>query len=161
MSKRRTKRQPIKQKKKQIKERKKKNIMEAAKQTKPKISKKCSEDFPFVLKRKNVKISLPLENSENKTNVINLPKKLLLKSQAIIKNDKSIANLRKAIKIYDIDEKINYSFLDKCKKITSGNYKYIYTLNFSQRKNILSKFGINQNILNKSSKIIFSELLNF
>ena len=161
MSKRRSIRQPIKQKKKKITARKKRNIRKRVKQTKLKISKKYSEDIPFALKRKASIVILSSENSEIETNTINLPKKLLLKAQDIIKNNNSITSLRKAIKIYDIDETINYTFLDKCKKITSGNYKYIYTLNFSQRKNIVSKFGINQGVLEKSSKILFSELIEF
>ena len=161
MSKRRTIRQPIKQKKNQIKESKKRNIRKKTKQMKPNISKKYSVDFSFDLKRKVSKISLSLENKKNKINKIYLPQELLLKAQTIIKDNNSITSLIKAIRIYDIDENINYSFLNECQKITSENYKYIYTLNINQRKKILSKFKINQYIFNKSSKIILSELIEF
>ena len=58
-----------------------------------------------------------------------LPKQLLLEAKSKISKNLSISSLRNAMKIYDIDEKINYNFLDKCKKISYRGYKYLYTLN--------------------------------
>ena len=90
-----------------------------------------------------------------------LPKQLLLEAKSKISKNLSISSLRNAMKIYDIDEKINYNFLDKCKKISYRGYKYLYTLNCEDRKKIIKKHKIDQYMLRKSSKIIFFELIKF
>ena len=90
-----------------------------------------------------------------------LPKQLLLEAKSKISKNLSISSLRNAMKIYDIDEKINYNFLDKCKKISYRGYKYLYTLNCEDRKKIINKHKIDQYMLRKSSKIIFFELIKF
>ena len=63
------------------------------------------------------------------------------------------------MKLYDIDENINYCFFEKCKKITNGNFKYLYTLNYEERKRIMKKHKLKQNILSKSSKLILFYLI--
>ena len=60
-----------------------------------------------------------------------LPSQLLNKAKRIIKNP-TLKNLQKAIKIYDIDDSINFQYLDKCGKIDKNNFKFVYTLSLEK-----------------------------
>ena len=78
------------------------------------------------------------ENSEVKR-VIKLPSELLSFIQnKFIKNMNSEA-LSELIKIYDINDDINYAYLMKCNKIDDSDIKYIYTLSFKNRINVMQK----------------------
>ena len=89
-----------------------------------------------------------------------LPSQLLNKAKRIIKNP-TLKNLQKAIKIYDIDDSINFQYLDKCGKIDKNNFKFVYTLSFENRKKIIEKYKLKNKILKKKSKILFLEFVNF
>ena len=93
--------------------------------------------------------------------IILLPEQLLSEAKSKISTNSSISSLRKAMKIYDIDEEINYNFLNNCTKISCRNFKYLYTLSHKKRQNILNKHKINQNTLFESAKIIFFLLIQF
>ena len=67
----------------------------------------------------------------------------------------------KAIKIYDIDNDINYQYLDCLKKITKRHYKYIYTLSYDNRRKKIEKHKIKIKIFSKSSKILLKDLVDF
>ena len=97
--------------------------------------------------------SLTLSNNSEKK-VVLLPKDLLKKAQALAKT-----NITKAIKIYDIDDAINYNYLIKCGKIDKYNEKYIYTLSFKNRTAIVTKFNIKRKRYEKKSKEIFKEFV--
>ena len=84
-----------------------------------------------------------------------LPSQLLNKAKRIIKNP-TLKNLQKAIKIYDIDDSINFQYLDKCGKIDKNNFKFVYTLSFENRKKIIEKYKLKNKILKKKSKILTS-----
>ena len=101
------------------------------------------------------------ENSEVKR-VIKLPSELLSFIQnKFIKNMNSEA-LSELIKIYDINDDINYAYLMKCNKIDDSDIKYIYTLNFKNRINVIQKHQIKKMpIFEKQSKLIFYELIQF
>ena len=103
-----------------------------------------------------------LKSSKRKGNKIYLPSELL--SLAISKIDRkfSLSNLQEAIKIYDINEEINFEQLSKCGKIDKKNFKYIYTLSFEKRKTLMGKYNnIGGKIFGQESKIFFSKLINF
>lgn len=103
-----------------------------------------------------------LNSSERKGNKIYLPSELL--SLAISKLDRkfSLTNLQEAIKIYDINEEINFEYLSKCGKIDKNNFKYIYTLSFEKRKILMGKYNnIDGKIFGQESKIFFSKLISF
>ena len=78
-----------------------------------------------------------------------------------IANKPTLANLLKAIKIYDIDDSINFNYLRKCGKIDKNNFKYIYTLSHENRQKILKKYKLSKESLEKESKILFFEFVNF
>jgi len=90
--------------------------------------------------------------------VVLLPEELLLKAEKISGDKTSLLNLGKAIEIYDINDDINYNYLNLFGKITEENYKYIYTLSFANRKKIIKQYNIGKKIFNKSSKIFFMNL---
>lgn len=108
------------------------------------------------------KSNLPLisKNSKNKKQVVLLPADLLKKAKNMIK-EKSLNELVKAMKVYDIDNYINYNYLKMCGEITPQNYKYIYTLSLDNRKDILKLYNITNKLLKKSSLEIFYDLVNF
>ena len=83
-----------------------------------------------------------------------LPSQLLNKAKRIIKNP-TLKNLQKAIKIYDIDDSINFQYLDKCGKIDKNNFKFVYTLSFENRKKIIEKYKLKNKILKKKSKYYY------
>ena len=73
----------------------------------------------------------------------------------------SLKSLKEAIKIYDIDNTINYKFLNSYKNINSRNFKYIYTLSYQNRKRIIEKYKLKQTYLIQSSQIILFDLINY
>ena len=100
------------------------------------------------------------DNSEVKR-AIKLPSELLTFIQnKFIKNMNSEA-LSELIKIYDINDDINYAYLMKCNKIDDSDIKYIYTLSFKNRINVIRKHQIKMPILERQSKLIFYELIQF
>ena len=96
----------------------------------------------------------------NKRKVL-LPNELLEEARKILGTKISPPNFLKAIKIYDINNEINFKYLNSLKKITKKNYKYIYTLSFDNRQKIIIKHKIKRKIFEKSSKLIFRELVDF
>ena len=104
--------------------------------------------------RKKINRKTNRNNSKRKGNKIYLPSELL--SLAISKIDRkfSLSNLQEAIKIYDINEEINFEYLSKCGKIDKNNFKYIYTLSFEKRKTLMGKYNsIDGKIFGQESKI--------
>jgi hypothetical protein len=99
------------------------------------------------------------EKKKNKRKIL-LPEQLLKKAKSISKNP-TFANLQKAIKIYDIDDEINFLYLQQFKKLDSKNYKYIYTLCYENRKKIIKKHNLKKKTLKVESKILFYEFINF
>ena len=90
-----------------------------------------------------------------------LPRKLLELAKSKIDENSSLKSLKQAIQIYDIDDEINYNFLNSYKNINRRNFKYLYTLSFDNRKKIIKKYKMKQKILTQSSKIILFNLTNF
>ena len=90
-----------------------------------------------------------------------LPGELLEFAKSIIDKKSSLNSLKKAMQIYDINDQINYEYLNKCKKINPRDFKYLYTLSFQNRQKIRKKFKMNQKTLIQSSKIILFNLINF
>ena len=76
-----------------------------------------------------------------------------------MKNKISLYSLRKAIKIYDISDEINYAYLNGLKNITKNHYKYIYTLSLKNKNSIIKKHKIKWKIFAKS--LLFKELVIF
>jgi hypothetical protein len=101
------------------------------------------------------------ESSDEKINPILLPDEILSIAKAKSGNLCDLNILEKAITIYDIDDDIIYKYLDKCGKINKDNMKYIYTLSYQNRKDIIDKYEIKNYIFTKQSKLIFFDLLNF
>ena len=118
------------------------------------ISKKKYRKYSLTRKKRQYNFGCSSGCSIVEIKKILLPQQLLLKAKSQIKKNSSIKCLRNAMQIYDIDENINYLFFDKCKKITRANYKYLYTLRYEDRKKIVKKHKLNQNILLKSAKLI-------
>jgi len=110
-------------------------------------------------RKKSIKVFAP-NNDENIKKRVLLPKQLLKIAKSLC-TQITLLNLQKAIKIYDIDDKMNYLYLSLCKKIQRKDFKYIYTLSFQNRKKILNQHKIKSPILNKKSNIIFLQLVNF
>ena len=52
-------------------------------------------------------------------------------------------------------------FFNNCKKITPENFKYLYTLNYEDRKTIIKKHKLNQFVLLNRAKLIFIYLIQF
>jgi len=113
------------------------------------------------IKKRINKRNFFLLGSENTKRKILLPEELLSLAESKLDNELSISSLKKAIEIYDINDKINYIYLSKCGKINSQNYKLIYTLTYVHRKNIIKKYNIEDKIFGKSPKILFYEFINF
>ena len=113
-----------------------------------------------IAQQKKSNLSLISKNSKNKKQVVLLPADLLKKAKNMIK-EKSLKELVKAMKVYDIDNYINYNYLKMCGEITPQNYKYIYTLSLDNRKDILKLYNIKNKLLKKSSIEIFYDLVNF
>ena len=107
-----------------------------------------------IIKRKNTKI-------KRKLKTFMLPGELLELAKSIIDKKSSLNSLKKAMHIYDINDQINYEYLNKCKKINPRDFKYLYTLSFENRQKIRKKFKMNQKTLIQSSKIILFNLINF
>ena len=107
-----------------------------------------------IIKRKNTKI-------RRKLKTFMLPGELLELAKSIIDKKSSLNSLKKAMHIYDINDQINYEYLNKCKKINPRDFKYLYTLSFQNRQKIRKKFKMNQKTLIQSSKIILFNLINF
>ena len=107
-----------------------------------------------IIRRKNTKI-------KRKLKTFMLPGELLEFAKSIIDKKSSLNSLKKAMQIYDINDQINYEYLNKCKKINPRDFKYLYTLSFENRQKIRKKFKMNQKTLIQSSKIILFNLINF
>ena len=118
---------------------------------------KAQKKFP-----KKRKISSPhsSEICEIKMKIIIFPKQLLELAKSKIDRKSSLKSLKEAIKIYDIDNTINYKFLNSYKNINSRNFKYIYTLSYQNRKRIIEKYKLKQTYLIQSSQIILFDLIN-
>lgn len=115
-----------------VKYKKKQNKFKIDKRkTKLFIRKKRGKYMIKIIKKKGNK---PKRNNRIKLKVILLPEDLLLKTEKIAGDKKSLFNLIKAIEIYDINDDINYNYLKIVGKITKENYQYLYTLSFSNRK---------------------------
>ena len=119
---------------------------------------KAQKKFP-----KKRKISSPhsSEICEIKMKIIIFPKQLLELAKSKIDRKSSLKSLKEAIKIYDIDNTINYKFLNSYKNINSRNFKYIYTLSYQNRKRIIEKYKLKQTYLIQSSQIILFDLINY
>ena len=78
-------------------------------QKKKVISKKKYRRNPLTRKNRQYDLGYPSDSSIAEIKQILLPQQLLLKAKSQIKKNPSIMNLRKAMKIYDVDEKINYN----------------------------------------------------
>ena len=113
--------------------------------------------------QKKRKISSPhsSEICEIKMKIIIFPKQLLELAKSKIDRKSSLKSLKEAIKIYDIDNTINYKFLNSYKNINSRNFKYIYTLSYQNRKRIIEKYKLKQTYLIQSSQIILFDLINY
>ena len=105
-------------------------------------------------------ITVSSENSEVKR-VIKLPSELLSLVQNKFKKNMNLEALSELIKIYDINDDINYEYLMKCNKINDSDIKYIYTLSFKNRINVITKHKIKMLIFKRKSKLIFYELIQF
>ena len=116
-----------------------------------KTERKAQEQHP---KKREISSSHSSEISEIKNRIIIFPKQLLKLAKSKIDKKSSLKSLKEAIKIYDIDNTINYKFLNCYKNINSRNIKYIYTLSYQNRKKILKKYKLKQKYLIQSSKII-------
>ena len=98
---------------------------------------------------------------EGKKYPILLPNEILSGVKDKLGNNCENKNLYKAINKHDVDEDIVYNYLDKCDKIDSENMKYLYTLSYKNRKKIIDKHKIKNNIFNKTSKMLFFEFIQF
>ena len=105
-------------------------------------------------------ITVSSENSEVKR-VIKLPSELLSLVQNKFKKNMNLEALSELIKIYDINDDINYEYLMKCNKINDSDIKYIYTLSFKNRTNVITKHKIKMLIFKRQSKLFFYELIQF
>ena len=123
-----------------------------------KISKNLNEKIN--ISKKSKVILFLLYNFIQKKRKILLPYELLKKAKIICHNP-TLTNLQKAIKIYDINDQINFEYLQKCGKINTINYKYIYTLSYENRQKIIRKYNLDKKILKIESKKLFSEFVNF
>ena len=101
------------------------------------------------------------ESSDEKINPILLPDEILSIAKTKSGNLCDLNILEKAITIYDIDDDIIYKYLDKCGKINKDNMKYIYTLSYQNRKDIIDKYEIKNYIFTKQSKLIFFDFVKF
>ena len=108
----------------------------------------------------NSVVTVSSENSEVKR-VIKLPSELLSLVQNKFKKNMNLEALSELIKIYDINDDINYEYLMKCNKINDSDIKYIYTLSFKNRTNVITKHKIKMLIFKRQSKLIFYELIQF
>jgi len=127
--------------------------------------KKCKSSKQFQKKyfksqRKKLNEVLDPNNDKNIKKIVLLPTELLKIAKRLCTKI-TLLNLQNAIKIYDIDDKINYSYLYLCQKMQRKDFKYIYTLSFENRKKIMKRHNLNVPILKKKSKIIFFNLVNF
>ena len=104
-------------------------------------------------KNRKISISNSLASSEKEIKNIVLPRELLEITKSKIDKKSSITSLKKAMKIYDIDDNINYEYLCKYKKISTVNFKYLYTLSYKNRKKILKKYNIKGKNLTQRAKI--------
>ena len=101
-------------------------------------------------------------SSENSVKcVIKLPNELLSLVQNKFKKNMNSEDLRELIKIYDINDDINYEYLMKSNKIDNSDIKYIYTLSYKNRKNVIQKHKIKILIFERESKLIFYQLIQF
>lgn len=102
-------------------------------------------------------------SSENSNQQILLPNEILATVDSGNKNieDLSLNELKKIIKIYDVNDNINYNYLSKCKKICEKDKKYIYTLSFKNRKKIIKKHNIDKKIFALESKQILFNFIKF
>ena len=112
-------------------------------------------------KNRKISISNSLASSEKELKNIVLPRELLEIAKSKIDKKSSITSLKKAMKIYDIDDNINYEYLCKYKKISTVNFKYLYTLSYKNRKKILKKYNIKGKNLTQRAKITLYQLVNF
>lgn len=131
------------------------------KKAKAKINIQKKTRKKYERKPKKRKYNKKKEIKKRNLKVVLLPEELLLKAEKISEDKTSLLNLGKAIEIYDINDDINYNYLNLFGKITEENYKYIYTLSYANRKKIIKQYNIGKKIFNKSSKIIFYEFVNF
>ena len=112
-------------------------------------------------KRKESNSTSSIDYFESNKRKVLLPNELLEEAKNILKNKISLYSLRKAIKIYDISDEINYAYLNGLKNITKNHYKYIYTLSLKNKNSIIKKHKIKWKIFAKSSKLLFKELVIF
>ena len=97
--------------------------------------------------------------SSNRLKIL-IPAQLLEKAKSKL-TTKKLDNIIEAMKYYDIDDDINFEYFKKIDKINNKNYKYLYTLSYSKRIQILKKFNNKDDILVKSSKTTLHELISF
>ena len=107
--------------------------------TKIKRNRKSSSDQNTI--ELNSIMTVSSENSEVKR-VIKLPSELLSFVQNRFRKNMNSEALSELIKIYDINDEINYEYLMKCNKIDDSDIKCIYTLSFKNRKNVIRKHKI-------------------
>ena len=95
-------------------------------------------------KRKDSNSTSSIDYFESNKRKVLLPNELLEEAKNILKNKISLYSLRKAIKIYDISDGINYAYLNGLKNITKNHYKYIYTLSLKNKNLIIKKHKIKE-----------------
>ena len=95
-------------------------------------------------KRKDSNSTSSIDYFESNKRKVLLPNELLEEAKNILKNKISLYSLRKAIKIYDISDEINYAYLNGLKNITKNHYKYIYTLSLKNKNLIIKKHKIKE-----------------
>ena len=87
-----------------------------------KSSKQLQKKY-FKSQRKKSNEVLAPNNDKNIKKIVLLPTELLKIAKRLCTKI-TLLNLQNAIKIYDIDDKINYSYLYLCQKIQRKDFKY-------------------------------------
>lgn len=147
-------------KEKEKKDIKKQNIKNYVAFGKSKLIKSKKADSIYQKRKKSDRKSSFNDSANIKIRVL-LPKELLEKAKNILREKESGYLFKKGLKIYDINDEINYRYLRQLKMLSKGDYKYIYTLSFDNRKTIPTLFKIDKvAIFAHSSKQLFYEFVN-
>ena len=114
------------------------------------------------INKRKIKTTYSTFNDKKELKEILLPEELLKIAKSKLDDALSISCLEEAIKIYDINDYINFNYLSKCNSIENKNIKYVYTLSYDNRKKIIKKYNLDkQYIFEYRSKQIFIDLLKF
>ena len=114
------------------------------------------------INKRKIKTTYSTFNDKKELKEILLPEELLKIAKSKLDDTLSILCLEEALKIYDINDYINFNYLSKCNSIENKNIKYVYTLSYDNRKKIIKKYNLDkQYIFEYRSKQIFIDLLKF